>query len=121
MGDINVGSKTAVHSLHGHGHSTVFWVYGYWHPTNFVNWKYCCNILTWKLTLKKPLQCTWMSHLEDHVVILILLLQYFSPPCLTQLQLQDKSGIVNKKILTMKVLVVLLGLITATFLSGKED
>ena len=52
-------------------------------------------------------------------MILILLLQYFSPPLLTQLQLQGKSGIVNKKVLTMKVLVVLLGLITATLLSGK--
>ena len=66
-----------------------------------------------------------MRHLEDHVVALILLLHYFSPPHLTQLQLQDKSGIVDryvdtkKSVLTMKVLVVLLGLITATFLSGK--
>ena len=62
-----------------------------------------------------------MRHLEDHVVALILLLQHFLPPCLTQLQVQDKSGIVNVKIvLTMKVIVVLLGLITATLLSGKE-
>ncbi len=68
-----------------------------------------------------------MGHLEDHVVALILLLQYFTPPLLTQLQLQDKSGIVDryvdtkKIVLTMKVLVVLLGLITATLLSGKGD
>ena len=63
-----------------------------------------------------------MRHLEDHIVALILLLQYSSPHLLTQLQLQDKSGIVDTKIvLTMKVLVVLLVLITATLLSGKGD
>ena len=40
---------------------------------------------------KKPLKYTLMRHLEDLVVVLILLLQYFSPPHLTQVTTEGQE------------------------------
>ena len=48
----------------------------------------------------------------------IYLLWQFLP--LHRVQLQDRRGLSGQDVLTMKVLVVLLGLITATLLSGKS-